>query len=93
MAVVVYANCEDIVAHQRGVIAAVNGVAQKHAAIARGVLIAHRTEGHSRITVTRGDVDSFVNLDDTRGERAAAAIESGAYSGRGVRALSKAFGL
>lgn len=34
-------------------------------------------EGHSRITVTRGRVDRFVNLDDERGDQAAAAIEFG----------------
>lgn len=84
----------DVVSHQPGVIAAVLKTAQKHAAIARGHLLAHRAEGHSRITVTRGEVDAFVNLNDERGERAAAAIEFGnKYGGGGVDALGRAFGL
>ncbi len=93
MAVIVYPWCNETVAHQRGVATAVNRVADRHAAIARGVLLAHRAEGHSQITVTRGRVDSFVNLNDERGDLAAAAIEYGARGGRGVRALHKAFGL
>lgn len=52
--------------------------AQAGAARAEAILDAHRYQGHSRITVTRGDkLDYFVNLDDTRGQRAAAAIEYG----------------
>lgn len=99
MAVFVYPNCNDIVAHQAGVIGAVFGTAEKHAAIARGVLMAHRAEGISQITVTRGDVDAFVNLEDdpsksNSGKPAAAAIEYGnKYGGGGVGALKKAFGI
>ena len=84
----------DVVSHQAGVIAAVYRVAQEKGAIARGHLIAHRHDGHSQITVTRGEVDSFVNLNDERGQRAAAAIEFGnKYGGGGVDALGRAFGL
>jgi hypothetical protein len=84
----------DVVSHQAGVIRAVQHTAQKHAAVARGLLLAHRAEGHSRITVTRGDVDAFVNLNDERGERAAAAIEFGnKYGGGGIDVLGRAFGL
>jgi hypothetical protein len=44
--------------------------------------------------VTRGDVDAFVNLNDERGERAAAAIEFGnKYGGGGIDVLGRAFGL
>lgn len=97
MAVVVYPNCNDTVAHQPGVVAAVVRVARQRAAVARGVVLARRAEGHTTVTVTSGDVDSFVNLvdrDPGRGSPAAAAIEFGnRHGGGGVGALSKAFGL
>jgi len=88
--------CNDIVAHLRGVIGAVHDTAKEGAARAEAVLAAHHHEGHARITVTRGSVDSFVNLDDTRGDRAAAAIEYGRSGGRsgasqGINALGAAF--
>jgi len=92
--VVVYPECNDIVAHRFGVINAVYGVAQKHAAVARGILMAHKAEGHSEIVVERGDVDTHVSLNDERGDVAAAAIEYGnRYGGGGVDALGRAFGL
>jgi hypothetical protein len=92
--VVIYPWCNEQVAHERGVVAANHGVAQRHAAIARGVLLAHRAEGHSQILVTRGSVDSFVSLNDERGDVAAAAIEYGnKYGGGGIDALGRAFGL
>lgn len=92
----VVANCDEIVAHLAGVKAEVYATAQRGAARASGVLAAHRYEGHSRITVTRGSLDAFVNLDDTRGDHAAGAIEFGRSGGRGgatqgVHALSRAF--
>jgi hypothetical protein len=97
--VYVYPQCNDIVAHQQGVIDFVNHLANEKAAVARGTLMAHRAEGHSEITVTTGDVDSFVNLEDKPSESnsgmpAAAAIEYGnRYGGGGVGALRGAFGL
>ncbi len=89
------------IAHEPGVIRAVNRVAREKAAIAKGYLMAHRAEGHSSITVTRGGVDSWVNLEDKRARSnnfraAAAAIEfgrGGEHPTQGVRALSRAFGL
>jgi len=89
------------ISHEIGVIQAVNRVAREKAAIARGYLAGHRAEGHSYIDVTRGKVDSFVNLNDigsksNKGHPAAAAIEfgrSGDSPTQGVRALSRAFGL
>lgn len=92
---------QDKIAHEAGVIRAVNKVAREKAAIATGYLMAHRAEGHSSITVTRGEVDSFVNLTDKPSKSnkfgpAAAAIEFGRSGDRptqGVRALSRAFGL
>jgi hypothetical protein len=86
----------DVISHLPGVRAAVMDTAQKHAAIARGILLAHRAEGHSRIEVTRGGkfVDAFVSLNDERGDVAAAAIEYGnKYGGGGIDALGRAFGL
>lgn len=84
----------DRISHLPGVKAAVLHAAQDKAAIARGLLQAHRAEGHSRITVTRGTVDAFVNLNDERGQRAAAAIEYGnKYGGGGIDVLGRAFGL
>ena len=92
--VVVYPECNEIVAHLPGVRAAVYGVAQEKAAVARGVLAAHRDQGHARIEVTRGSLDAFVSLVDTRGDVAAAAIEFGnRYGGGGIDALGRAFGL
>jgi hypothetical protein len=92
---------QDKIAHEGGVIRAVNHVAREKAAIAKGYLMAHRAEGHSDITVTRGEVDSWVNLTDKRAKSnsyraAAAAIEfgrGGEHPTQGVRALSRAFGL
>jgi hypothetical protein len=98
MAVWVMPNPElnHIISHLPGVRAAVYATAKEGAARAAAVLAAHKYEGHSRITVTRGDVDAFVNLDDTRGDRAAAAIEFGRSGGRGgatqgINALGSAF--
>lgn len=99
MAVIVYPWCNDVVAHRRGVPDAVHGVADDRAAVARGVLLAHRAEGYAEITVTRGVTDSFVTLRDrpapsNKNRPAAAAIEFGnRYGGGGIGALSKAFGL
>jgi hypothetical protein len=65
----IYESCNDTVAHLGGVRRTLKHTADKGAAVAKGVLMAHRAEGHSRITVTRGDrLDYFVNLDDTRGQ-------------------------
>lgn len=86
----------EIVSHLGGVTGAVRSTAEAGAARASGVLAAHRHEGHAEINVTSGDVDSFVNLDDTRGQSAAAAIEFGRSGGRGgatqgIGALARAF--
>lgn len=81
-----------------GVRAKLATTARGGAARASAILAAHRAEGHSRITLTRGTLDWFVNLDDTRGDRAAAAIEYGRKNeGRsrgttsGIHALRSAF--
>lgn len=79
-----------------GVRARLRRTAYQGAARAEAILAAHRYQGHSRITVTRGELDYFVNLDDTRGDHAAAAIEYGRRRGRGgvtsgVHALRSAF--
>lgn len=78
MAVFIEPDCNDTVAHLPGVRRALKKQANRIAAHAELELASHRHEGHAEITVTRGDkVDYFVNLDDTRGDRAAAAIEFG----------------
>jgi hypothetical protein len=93
----VYANTNDVVAHLPGVVGAVRDKARDGADRAETILRAHRHAGHSRITVTSGDVDAFVSLDDTRGAHAAAAIEYGRSGGpaggatQGVGALAGAF--
>lgn len=75
-----------------GVRATLKSTAHAGAARAEAILAAHRYQGHSRITVTRGDkLDYFVNLDDSRGQRAAAAIEFGTYRSAGIYALRAAF--
>lgn len=62
-----------LVAHLPGVVDAVNDTAKERASISRAKLAAHRYSGAAQITVTRGGVDSFVNLDDP----AALSIEFG----------------
>lgn len=55
-----------------------NQVAARMAGAAKAVLGAHHDTGASRITITQGKrVDTYVNLDDSRGAPAAAAIERG----------------
>lgn len=80
-----------------GVRAELRSTAQAGGSRAEAILAAHRAQGHSRITVNPGTkLDWFVSLDDTRGDRAAAAIEYGRSGGRGgatqgVFALAGAF--
>lgn len=77
-----------------GVRAKLAETARKGAARAEAILDAHRYQGHAQITVTRGTLDWFVNLDDTRGDRAAAAIEYGRNRRgvtSGIHALRSAF--
>lgn len=93
----VYADTDEVVAHLSGVIDAVHDTAQAGGRRAEALLRAHRAEGHARITVTRGSVDSFVTLNDERGQRAAAAIEFGRSGGptgamQGIFVLRRAFG-
>jgi hypothetical protein len=87
-----------VISHLAGVRAAVYGKAKDGAEVASAILDFHHHSGHARITVTRGTVDAFVNLDDTRGQRAAAAIEFGRSGGKrgasqGIYAVTGAFGL
>lgn len=79
-----------------GVRAKVRETAKAGAARAEAILDAHRAQGDARITVSHGSVDSWVSLDDRRGDRAAAAIEYGRNGGRGgvssgIHALRSAF--
>lgn len=56
-------------------------------------LAQHRHDGDSKITVTEGEVDGFVNLDDTAGDMAAYAIEFGRKGADGLYIITKAAGL
>lgn len=89
-------NCNDVVAHLAGVKAEVKATAEGGAARAKAILGAHHHSGDAKITLTRGKLDWFVNLDDTAGDKAAAAIEfghvtRGGRSVQGVHAISGAF--
>lgn len=84
-----------LISHMPGVVRTVRRTAQAGGARAEAILNAHRYQGHARITVD-GNIDWFVSLDDTRGQRAAAAIEYGRRGGRGgvssgIHALRSAF--
>lgn len=86
----------DLVAHMPVVKRALKQQADRIAGVASGVLAEHHHSGDAQINVTKGKVDYFVNLDDTRGQNAAAAIEFGhiAPNGRfvpGIHALTGSF--
>lgn len=93
----IYAWFDDAyVAHMRDLQSELESTAKAGARRAESILRAHRAEGHSRITVTKGELDWYVNLDDTRGDVAAAAIEYGRKRGKrgttsGIHALRSAF--
>lgn len=94
--VIIFKRCNKIVSYQAGVGATLEAHAQRMAAIAWGVLSEHRHAGDAEITVTKGKLDRYVNLDDTRGQRAAAAIEFGHFApnGRwveGIHAITRSF--
>lgn len=87
---------DEYVAKMAGVRAELKDTANAGGNRASAILAARRYEGHSRITVTRGTLDWWVSLDDTRGDHAAAAIEYGRSGGaggatQGVFALAGAF--
>ena len=75
-----------------GVHGAVMDYTNASARRAESRLAQHRHDGDSKITVTEGEVDGFVNLDDTDGEWAAAAIEFGRRGADGLYIISKATG-
>lgn len=66
-----------LIAHMPGVVAAVHKAAVKNSNGAKRRLAAHRETGAAQVTVTQGDVDSFVNLDDP----AALSIQFGHFVG------------
>ena len=95
MAVEIYPDCNEEIAHIAGVGAYVNVIAQRGGAKARAILARHRHTGASFIEVTRGDTDSHISLVDPGGD--ALAIEFGRTgtmgrgTSRGVHALQGAF--
>jgi hypothetical protein len=98
MAVIIYPDCNEIIAKEvPGVAAYVYTVAQSGGAKARSILNAHRDTGASYIEVTKGShPDSHISLVDPGGN--AIAIEFGRPGttgrqppSRGVHALQGAF--
>ena len=87
MAVVIYPNCDEIVAHLPGVIGAVYDEAKERGRMAEAILRAHYVEGASEIEVTRGVTDSWVSLVDD----AAVSIEFGRSGARGRGASQGVF--
>lgn len=86
MAVVLYPDTDEVVAHLPGVVTAVSREADRRAATARVRLAAHRRTGAAKIVVDRGATDSVISLED----EAALAIEFGhadAGTGRPVEGL------
>lgn len=84
MAVIIYDDCNDTVAHLPGVHAAVVARARQAEGVAQARLASHkpgldRIIGPTYVDVTTGDVDAFLNLNDPGG--AAAAIEFGRSGG------------
>ncbi len=73
----IYPNANEIAAKLPGVGRSVKRAAQAIENRASMLLRQHRDTGAARITLTHGDVDWFVSLDDQRGYPAAAAIEYG----------------
>jgi len=87
-------DCNSVVAHLPGVVAAVAARTEEAKGVAEARLAAHHDTGETHITVTHGVTDSFLNLVDPGG--AAAAIEFGGTrkSGKafqGIHAISGAF--
>ncbi len=88
---------DEYVAKMGGVQRELRSRANGGAARARAILAEHRHTGDSRIVVEHGVIDYYVVLDDSRGARAAAAIEYGRSGGarggatQGVHALGGAF--
>lgn len=75
-----------VISHLPGVKAAIRQKAQQIGARAEARLAGHRYEGQAGISITHGDVDSFVNLDDD----AAMSIEFGHehnFTGKHVEGL------
>lgn len=62
-----------VISHEPGVIASVRSQAQRIGSKAEARLASHRHSGHASISITYGETDSFVNLDD----EAALSIEFG----------------
>lgn len=76
----------EIVVRQRPIGNKTKSVADDIGFTADKILDAHRHKGHARIEVVRGKKsDAFVRLDDSRGDKAAAAIEFGHYNKQAKR--------
>lgn len=96
----VYREIENYLSHMVGVKAAVKVAAEEGAETARTLLAQHRHSGAARIlVVTSRGPDTFVTLDDDRGQGAAMTIEFGRKGGgksgsmEGLHVLGRAFGV
>jgi hypothetical protein len=94
MAVVIYPDCNERVAHLSGVHRAVVARARAAEGTAAARLAAHKPGkdeliGPSYVDVSEGDVDAFLNLNDPGG--AAAAIEFGRPGMQGLHIITGAF--
>ncbi|HTF54486.1 MAG TPA: DUF5403 family protein [Pseudonocardia sp.] len=69
--------CNKVAAYHKESRFAVARQAEELAIRAKRKLGAHTRSGDAQITVSHGKLDWFVSLDDSRGQRAAAAIEFG----------------
>jgi len=76
--------CNKTAAYHKETKFALRRAASTKAAFAKRKLGAHTHSGDARITVSYGKLDIFVSLDDSRGQRAAAAIEFGHRSESGT---------
>jgi hypothetical protein len=85
-------DCNAIAAHHIDAVKKVHSIGRQVARKAERLIEtvpAHRT-GLSRVNYYEGTVDSVIELDDSRDERAAAAIEYGTKRSRGIYILKKA---
>lgn len=69
--------CNRDAAYHKTTARALKKAANQLASKAQSKLAAHHHTGAAEINVTRGKLDYYVNLDDSRGQSAAAAIEFG----------------
>lgn len=85
-------NCNAIAAHHKDAVAKTHSVGRQVASKAKSLLesVPENRTGMSRVNYYEGPVDAVIELDDSRDERAAAAINYGTKRSRGIYILQKA---